>query len=476
MTRELDLDAAREQVEGAWEDDILPTLCEFIRIPAKSPHFDPDWARHGHIDSAVALAEDWCRSHAPAGSTVEVVRLEGRTPLLLIEVPGEAPGQVLLYGHLDKQPEASGWDADKGPWQPVLADGRLYGRGSADDGYALFASLQAIRTLEDQGIPHARCVLVIECCEESGSQDLPAYLDRLADRLGRPELVVCLDSGCANYEQLWVTTSLRGIAAGDLEIDVLEQGVHSGDASGVVPSGFRIARALLERVEDAATGAIRLPALQAEIPAERRDQAGLAADVIGDALAGKFPFAGDTQPLTTDTTELVLNRTWRPALEITGADGLPPLAEAGNVLRPKTRLRLSLRLPPTVDAEAATRTLDDALTANPPHRARVRFHPAQASNGWNAPSFEGWLGDSLERASRHWFGKPAVFMGEGGTIPLMNLLGARFPDARFLIAGVLGPGSNAHGPNEFLHVPTAKRLTGVVAEALEAHGASGASA
>lgn len=471
MTRELDIDAAREQVEAAWEDDILPALCEFIRIPAKSPHFDPDWAAHGHIDTAVALAEDWARQHAPAGSTVEVVRLHGRTPLLFIDVPGTAPGEVLLYGHLDKQPEASGWDADKGPWKPVLDDGRLYGRGSADDGYALFASLQAIRLLEDQGVPHGRCVLVIECCEESGSHDLPHYLDHLAERLGRPGLVVCLDSGCANYEQLWVTTSLRGIAAGDLEIDVLKQGVHSGDASGVVPSGFRIARALLERVEAADTGAIRLPELQADIPAERQDQARLAAEVIGDALAGKFPFAGETQALSADTTELVLNRTWRPALEITGADGLPPLAEAGNVLRPKTRLRLSLRLPPTVDAETATRVLGETLTAQPPHHARVRFHPAQASNGWNAPSFEGWLGSSLERSSRNWFGKPAVFMGEGGTIPLMNLLSDRFPGARFLIAGVLGPGSNAHGPNEFLHIPTAKRLTGVVGEALAAHGA-----
>lgn len=473
MTSTLNLTDAQAAVDEAWAQSILPALEAFIRIPAKSPAFDPDWATTGHIDAAIALAEDWCRQTAPPGSRIEVIRLKGRTPVLWVDVPGTGPGEALLYGHLDKQPEATGWDADKGPWSPVLEGDRLYGRGAADDGYALFASLQAVRVLHDQGVPHPRCMLLIETAEESGSPDLPACLDHLAAQLGNPGLVVCLDSGCADYERLWVTTSLRGMAAGDLTVKVLEQGVHSGDAGGVVPSSFRIARQLLERIEDSETGEIRLPALATDIPEERREQALRAAEVIGDSYAARYPWAGATQANEPHPSELVLNRTWRSALEVIGADGLPPSTEAGNVLRPQTTLRLSLRLPPTVEGQRATRAMADALTANPPQQASVTFKAGGSADGWNAPPFAGWLGDSLERSAQDWFGQSAVFMGEGGSIPLMNLLGARFPAARFLVTGVLGPGSNAHGPNEFLHLPMARRLTGVVAEALAAQAAAG---
>ncbi len=472
MSQPFDHLQAREQVESAWADSILPALEAFIRIPALSPAFDPQWAKNGHIDEAVALAEQWCRDNAPNGSTIEVIRLPGRTPLLWVDIPGTGAGETLLYGHLDKQPEATGWDADKGPWQPVRQGDRLYGRGAADDGYALFASLQAIRLVHDQGVPHPRCMLLIECAEESGSPDLPAYLDHLDDRMGRPDLVVCLDSGCANYDQLWVTTSLRGMAAGDLSIKVLDQGVHSGDAGGVVPSSFRIARALLDRIEDVENGTIKLSALQAAIPEERVEQARAAAKVIGEALAQKFPWAGSTRSRHQDTAELILDRTWRPSLEVIGADGLPPIQEAGNVLRPATTLRLSLRLPPTVDGEQATQAVGKVLAANPPQGAQVEFRPGGAANGWNAPSFNGWLGNSLAAGSQRWFSREAVFMGEGGSIPLMNLLASRFPAAKFLVTGVLGPGSNAHGPNEFLHLPMAKGLTGIVAEALAAQAAT----
>ena len=468
MASSIDSRRASDYVEKAWEEDILPALESFIRIPAKSPAFDPDWANTGHLDEAVALAEAWCRRIAPAGSQIEVIRLPGRTPLLWVDVPGTGAGEALLSGHLDKQPEASGWDDDKGPWTPVREGDRLYGRGAADDGYALFASLQAVRMLHDLGVPAPRCMLLIECAEESGSPDLPAYLAHLGPRLGSPGLVVCLDSGCADYDRLWVTTSLRGMAAGDLTVRVLDQGVHSGDASGVVPSSFRIARTLLDRLEDPATGEIRPADLTVEIPAERRQQAAKAAGVIGDQLAGKFPWAGGTTAISAEPAELILNRTWRAWLEIIGVDGIAPLSEAGNVLRPATTLRLSLRLPPTVPGSTATRVMAETLTANPPHGAEVSFRSGGGADGWNAPAFEGWLGDRLEAAAMNWFDQPPVFMGEGGSIPLMNLLGEQFPAARFLVTGVLGPGSNAHGPNEFLHLPMARRLTGVVAEALTA--------
>ncbi len=456
-------------VEQTWDESILPRLIDYIRIPNKSPHFDANWATHGHMDAAVGLAETWCREQPVPGLTVEVVRLQNRTPVLLMEIPGDSDDTVLLYGHLDKQPEMTGWRDGLGPWTPVVEGDRLYGRGGADDGYAVFASLTAIRALHEQGLPHARCVVLIECCEESGSFDLPHHVHALKARIGEPSLVVCLDSGCGNYEQLWCTTSLRGMVGGTLTVEVLSEGVHSGDASGVVPSSFRVLRQLLDRLEDKETGRVRPPELHADIPKSRRRQAAQAAEVLGETVYTRFPFRPGTRPATRDLLELVLNRTWRPTLCITGADGLPPLTNAGNVLRPFTAVKLSLRLPPTARAEGAAAHVKALLESHPPCGAAVRFEPEQGTTGWNAPSFSPWLQQALEEASLSYFGRHAMYMGEGGTIPFIGMLAESFPEAQFLVTGVLGPQANAHGPNEFLHIPTAKRLTSCVAQVLEAH-------
>ncbi|WP_295947827.1 M20 family metallopeptidase [uncultured Xanthomonas sp.] len=459
-----------------WDDDIVPQLVDYIRIPNKSPMFDADWVAHGYMADAVALMERWARAQAIPGLQVEVVQLEGRTPLIYLEVPAssDATGEdtVLLYGHLDKQPEMTGWDADLGPWTPVLKGDRLYGRGGADDGYALFGSLAAIQALQDQGIPHARCVVLIEACEESGSYDLPAYVDHLAARIGKPSLVVCLDSGCGNYEQLWCTTSLRGLAGGNFSVKVLSEGVHSGDASGVVPSSFRVLRDLLSRLEDEATGKIKVEGLYADIPEGRLAQARKVAEVLGDEVYSKFPFLPGMRPMHEDLSELVLNRTWRPALSVTGADGLPPLASAGNVLRPETAVKLSLRLPPTLDGKHAGELLKDVLLRDPPYGAEVSLALEKSSSGWNAPAQSPWLTDAIEAASQAAFGKPAMYMGEGGSIPFMGMLGEKFPGAQFMITGVLGPHSNAHGPNEFLHIPMGKRVTACVSRVIAAHHAA----
>jgi acetylornithine deacetylase/succinyl-diaminopimelate desuccinylase-like protein len=454
-----------------WDEEIVPALVDYIRIPAKSPHFDPDWARHGHVEAAVKLAADWCRRHAVPGMKLEVVRLDKRTPVLLVEIPGKADGNLLVYGHLDKQPEMTGWREGLGPWTPKLEGDKLYGRGGADDGYAVFCALAAVRALQQENRPHARITMLIECCEESGSYDLPAYLDALAPRIGAPDLVIGLDSGCGNYEQLWGTTSLRGLVNGVLTVEVLTEGVHSGDASGVVPSSFRIARLLLERIDDTETGIVKHSAFHAQVPPERAEQAKRAADVLGEQIWRKFPFAGGTRPVSIDLADLVLNRTWRPMLAVTGADGLPPPASAGNVLRPKTSLVLSLRLPPAVKAESAARQLQAILETDPPYGAQVKFEYGQAATGWHAPQTAPWLEAALETSSVRHFGKGVMWMGEGGTIPFMAMLGAKFPQAQFLITGVLGPQSNAHGPNEFLHVGYAKRLTSCVADVIAAHAA-----
>jgi acetylornithine deacetylase/succinyl-diaminopimelate desuccinylase-like protein len=402
---------------------------------------------------------------------LEVVRLEGRTPVLLIEIPGKAEGNILVYGHLDKQPEMTGWRDGLGPWTPKLEGEKLYGRGGADDGYAVFCGLSAMRALEQEKRPHARIAMLIECCEESGSYDLPAYLEALAPRIGSPDLVIGLDSGCGNYEQLWGTTSLRGLVNGVLTVEVLTEGVHSGDASGVVPSSFRAARLLLERIDDAETGIVKHSAFHAQVPPERAEQAKRAAGVLGESLWRRFPFAEGTRPVSIDLADLVLNRTWRPMLAVTGADGLPPPASAGNVLRPKTSLVLSLRLPPTVKAESAARQLQAILETDPPYGAKVKFDYGQAATGWHAPQTAPWLDAVLEMTSIKNYGKSVMWMGEGGTIPFMAMLGAKFPKAQFLITGVLGPQSNAHGPNEFLHLGYAKRLTACVADVITAHAA-----
>ena len=460
-------------LEQFWDDAIVPALVEYIRIPAKSPHFDRDWQSHGHIDEAVRLAAQWCEANALAGMKLEIARLEGRTPCLFIDVPGTAASKdtVLIYGHLDKQPEMTGWRTGLGPWTPVIQDGKLYGRGGADDGYAVFCAIAALKQLHEDKRPHRRSLILIECCEESGSFDLPAFLEALAPRIGTPSLVIGLDSGCGNYDQLWGTTSLRGLLNGVLTVEVLTEGVHSGDASGVVASSFRIARALLERVDDAGSGRVKDAAFHAPIPAERQTQAKLAAQVLGEQVWRKFPFVEGMRAMHADVAELILNRTWRPMLAVTGADGLPAPANAGNVLRPKTQLVLSLRLPPTVNAEAAARRLKEILEADPPYGALVRYEYGQAATGWHAPQTASWLESALSRASERHYGKPAMWMGEGGTIPFMAMLGVKFPKAQFFITGVLGPHSNAHGPNEFLHLDYAKRLTACVADVLTAHAA-----
>ena len=450
----------------------MPQLVDYIRIPNKSPMFDPAWAEHGYMDAAVAQMEAWARRQPIAGLSVEVVRLPGRTPLILIEAPGSDPASddtVLLYGHLDKQPEMTGWSDGLGPWTPVIRGDRLYGRGGADDGYAIYGSLTAIAALQAQGAPHCRCVVLIEACEESGSYDLPYYVDHLAERIGRPSLVVCLDSGCGNYEQLWCTTSLRGMCGGNLSVEVLSEGVHSGDASGVVPSSFRVLRHLLSRIEDEVSGHLLPEVLHAAIPDERVEQARTAAAVLGDEVWRKFPFLPGMRPMREQLHELVLNRTWRPTLSVTGAAGLPALSDAGNVLRPLTSLKLSIRLPPTVDGQDAGQAIRDILLRDPPYGARVEFNLEKSATGWNAPAMAPWLGEAVAAASKAHFGKPAVYMGEGGSIPFMGMLGAKFPGAQFLITGVLGPQSNAHGPNEFLHIPTGKRVTACVASVIAAH-------
>ena len=481
---------ALAQISTAWDADIVRQISEYIAIPAKSPMFDPDWAAHGYIDKVMRDAADWVRAQKVDGLTLEIISLTGRTPVLFFEVPASSgnhripsakasSGQtVLMYGHLDKQPEFTGWRSDLGPWTPRYEDGKLYGRGGADDGYAVYASIAAIQALKTQGVAHPRIVGLIETCEESGSRDLLPYVDALREpgrnRLGDVALVICLDSGAGNYDQLWLTSSLRGMATGVLKVEILTEGVHSGDASGLVPSSFRIMRQVLDRLEDSATGRLLPASFHCEVPADRLAQAKATAAILGDEIHKRFPWAhydcaGSTAfalPTTTDPVQALLNRTWAPTLSVTGAEGFPSLQDAGNVLRPYTAFKLSLRLPPLVDAGAAVQALKTLLEDNAPYQARVTLDGLSGATGWNSPATAPWFEASLNQASMAHFGAPCGYIGQGGTIPLMNLLSKGFPSAQMMVCGVLGPRSNAHGPNEFLHVPYAKKLTAAVAHVI----------
>ncbi|WP_088283572.1 M20 family metallopeptidase [Ideonella sp. A 288] len=473
--------ALARYADQRWDEAIVPALTDYIGVPAKSPMFDADWQAHGFIDRVVRDAAAWVEGRRVAGLTLEVVRLEGRTPVIFFDIPSTKAGStdtVLMYGHLDKQPEFTGWRADLGPWTPRYENGLLYGRGGADDGYAVYAAITAVEALDRQGIPRPRIVGLIETCEESGSSDLPVYLDALRPRLGQVGLVVCLDSGAGNYDQLWLTTSLRGMVSGVLKVEILTEGIHSGDASGLVPSSFRILRHVLDRLEDSATGRLLPQGFHCEVPAERVEQARAAAATLGDEVWKRFPWAcgadgGSALPTTTDPVEVLLNRTWRPTLSVTGVDGFPDLKNAGNVLRPYTAFKLSLRLPPLVDGHVASTQLKALLEDNAPYNARVTFHPdgragALGATGWNAPTLAPWLARTLDEASRAHYGAPLGYIGQGGTIPLMSMLQRGFPAAQMMVCGVLGPKSNAHGPNEFLHVPYGKRLTAAVAQVIAA--------
>ncbi len=475
---------ALTQVNQAWDNDLVAQLTNYIAIPAKSPMFDADWAQHGLIDTVVQNAFEWVQAQKVDGLTLEIIRLPGRTPVLFFELAASTGSSnqavsdqtVLMYGHLDKQPEFTGWRSDLGPWTPKYEDGKLYGRGGADDGYAIYAAITAIQVLKTQHVAHPRIVGLVETCEESGSYDLMPYIDLLRKRLGDVGLVICLDSGAGNYDQLWLTSSLRGMASGTLRVEVLTEGVHSGDASGLVPSSFRILRHLLDRLEDSGSGRLLPASFHCEVPADRLAQAKATAAILGEALYKRFPWAhadcgGSSQtmlPTTSDPLQALLARTWTPTLSVTGAEGLPELKNAGNVLRPYTAFKLSLRLPPLIDAASAVAELKTLLEDNAPYQAKVTFEGGAGATGWNAPSTAPWFEQALNAASKDYFGAPCGYIGQGGTIPLMNMLSQGFPKAQMMVCGVLGPKSNAHGPNEFLHVSYAKKLTAAVAQVIAA--------
>jgi acetylornithine deacetylase/succinyl-diaminopimelate desuccinylase-like protein len=469
----MDQNIVRGAIGRAWADQVIPSLSRLIAIPALSPFFDSSWAANGYLRAAADHVLSWVRSRGLAAHC-EVLELKDRSPVLLVDIPATAgatgQGTVLLYGHLDKQPALGDWSAGLAPWTPVLRDGRLYGRGSADDGYSGYAAVTALEAVRAAGGEHARAVVLLETGEESGSPDLPAYLEHLSDRLGAVNLVICLDAGGGtDYKRLWLTSSLRGAVMATVTVRVLKAGVHSVIASGIVPSSFRIMRQLLDRLEDPATGEVKLPEMNVPIPAERRADAGALVALDPAAVGRGIPFVQGMAAASHDQTELILNNTWRPSLSVIGGDGLPEPKLAAAVLRPATSLRLSFRTPPTVDAGVARDALEKALTTDIPYGATVEVTDFVTLNGWSAPAPSPWLDRALNELTGLVFSEPYRQLGIGGGIPFMEMLGHRYRDADFIVTGALGVDSNMHVPDEWLNVDYAERVTASVAYILDAH-------
>jgi acetylornithine deacetylase/succinyl-diaminopimelate desuccinylase-like protein len=454
-----------------FERDALPTLTEFGAIPSLSPMFDEHWEQTGYLEDAVTLLANWAHSRALGHADVAVHRLEGRTPMLVVTVDSTAgdQGTVVLYGHLDKQPPLGDWSDGLEPFVPVRRGDRLYARGVADDGYAIFSALTAIEAMEQQGIPHARCVVLIEASEESGSMDLDAYLDSLADHLGDVQLLICLDSGALTYDRLWVTTSLRGVVNLEVTVRVLDHGQHSGSVSGVVPSSFRILRELLDRLEDSRTGEVLVPEMQPDIPAAHRQAAHDIAEEFGEVIADELPLTMGVELMGSSAEDRVLRRNWYPTLSVIGMGGIPTTDIAGNVLRPFTSTVLSFRLPPNVDSHRAAEAVIRLLTTDVPSHAEVTISHVNPADGWVSPELAPWLAPALERASLDAFGRSVGFTGEGGSIPFLGELAKRYPGVQFVATGVDGPQSNAHAIDEMLDLPMAVGVTNAVVTVLEAH-------
>lgn len=453
------MDAMFQWISEQVDSNLTPTIADFIRIPNQSRAYDPAYATNGLQQKACNFCIDWAKKLDVAGLKLELIEEEGRTPVVLgiVDVPDKPT--VLMYGHIDKQPPLTNdWAEGLHPYEPVIKDGKMYGRGGADDGYAFFASLLIIKALQKYGLPHNRIVLYFETDEESGSADLIHFLNQRKSQIGEPSLVICLDSGCCDYEHMCLTTTLRGVFNFNLRVDVGLEGVHSGASSGILPDSFRILRDVIDQFECSKTG--KLPSdLYVNIPPDKYTQAYELISEMNGKIDFEFPFVDGVKPVEDDGFKQYINRIWNPTLTAVGTDGIPHISNAGNVLRPYTTLALSLRLPPSLSKEEAVKTVREFFSkVQVPHNGKLTLTEGSSGQGFNCPAYDPKLKAVIDEAGELFFGTKVLYYGEGGSIPFINELAYMFPKSQFIVTGVLGPKSNAHGPNEFLHLPYMKKL------------------
>jgi acetylornithine deacetylase/succinyl-diaminopimelate desuccinylase-like protein len=417
--------------------EVLPSvradLERLVRIPSVSA--DPSAARHlrASADAVAVLLRD-------AGlPQVDVVGVEGGQPAVIGHRPGP-PGAptVLLYAHHDVQPPGDRADWDSDPFVPAERDGRLYGRGAADDKAGIGVHLAALRAHGDQ-LPVGVTVFV-EGEEEIGSPTLAAFLDAHGQRL-RADVVVFADSVNWATDVPALTATLRGGGAVTVEVRTLDHGVHGGLYGGAVPDALTVLCRLLatlhdERGDVAVPGLIRGDAFQADLTeAQVRAEAGV---LKGVQLIG---------------TGSLTQRLWAaPAIAVTGIDA-PSVQAASNTLLPTARAKLSMRVAPGDDPVRACKALAAYLHAHAPWGAHVSVRPVGLAAPYVAPAGGRGYEAAHSALSQAW-GRPAVDIGVGGSLPFVTAYAGIFPDAEILITGVEDPDTRAHGSNESLHLAT----------------------
>ena len=448
-----------------WDKKALPSLMDFIRIPALSTAFDAEWKKHGYLYQTCEHVAAWIQKQIP-DAKCEIIQDGERTPCLFVEILSKNVEKndttVAFYGHFDRQPEASGWGEGLGPWNPVIRNGKLYGRGTSDDGYSVYMMIAAIAALREKQIDHPRCIGIFETQEESGSLDLPYYLQKLKDRFNNPTSLFVLDSHCGDYQRVWLSASLRGIMSGTLTVKTLDHGVHSGTYSGMVPDAFAIAQTLLTRLHDPITGEVKIDACHTQIPETRRQQLTYASEVLGDLVWNHSPLLEGVSTKLNKNDEILVNITWKPALTVIGVEGLPCIANAANVVTKEVKFALSMRLPPNINTKLAAQSVRETLLKNPPYGAHVDWTNVNVHPGWAMKSANVKNEELLDQASQIVFGQKAVFTGQGGSMSVIADFEKTFPNSTIVLTGILGPDSNAHAPNESLDIQYTKQLTEVI--------------
>lgn len=452
-----------------WDQHGIPGLMDFIRIPSKSTDFDPNWESNGFLKQACESAALWLKGIIP-DARCELLTETGRTPCLFVEIPPtkgyENSAAMAFYGHFDKLPETGEWQEGLGAWTPVLKNNCLYGRGSADDGYSFYLMGVCVAALKTLNHAHPRIIGIFETQEESGSKDLPYYLNLIHDRLGSVNAFFILDNSCSDYERLWTVSSLRGVIKGTLKVKVLSHGVHSGAYSGIVPDAYGIAQHLLSRVYDPLTSEVKIPSCLAKIPDTCQQQLQNVGNILGDQIWNRAPLLPGVSPISTQPDELLLQNTWKPALTITGISGIPVPENAGNIIHGDVALTLSMRVPPLIDLKQAVNDLNQLLTTDIPFGCEVSLTSISAEPGWASFHTDSKIQELLSKASECHFGKPLATTGQGGSIPIVNEFEKHLPNTALVVTGALGTDSNAHAPNEFLNMNYAKKLTAVIAQVI----------
>ena len=456
---------------------LIPSISEFIKIPNQSRSFDSEWATNGLQEKACKFAMDFAEKQEIQNLTMTLIEEKDKTPAILAIIDPfknnetditDISKTILMYGHIDKQPPLHGkWSKGLGPHTPVIKNNKLYGRGGSDDGYAWFTCILLAKTLQQNGIPHNRLVLFFETDEESGSRDLMHHLNKYKNQIGEPSLIICLDSGTTDYDHMCLTTTLRGLICFKLRVDVLTHGVHSGSASGIIPSSFRILRNVLDQFENSNTGELP-PQFSVDIPQDKYGQAKLLTDLNQGNIDFKFPILEGVESMGYSGFQNYINRIWKPQLSITGIDGLPSISKAGNVLLPFTEVTCSLRLPPSKPAQQTKLDIQKFFDqVKIPHNAKLSCNILKTGSGFECPSYSPSFLEIINKSGLETFGNPVHFYGVGGSIPFLNDIKNVFPKSQFIITGVLGPNSNAHGPDEMLHLDYLEKLVLALAKILK---------